>query len=105
MPGLSFFDESAIANAAKSLPYILLTMTVRVLLFASYADAVGRNELTLDIDEGSVVADVVSRVRQLAGGRALPPSPLLAVNASYAAATATVRSGDEVAIIPPVAGG
>ncbi len=80
-------------------------MTVRVLLFASYADAVGRNELTLEIDEGSVVADVVSRVRQLAGGRALPPAPLLAVNAAYAAATSAVRSGDEVAIIPPVAGG
>lgn len=80
-------------------------MTVRVLLFASYADAVGRNELTLELDEGSVVADVVSKVRQLAGGRALPPSPLLAVNAAYAVATAAVRSGDEVAIIPPVAGG
>ena len=80
-------------------------MTVRVLLFASYADAVGQNELTFDLDEGSVVADVVARVRTLAGGAVLPPSPLLAVNAEYAAASAPVRSGDEVAIIPPVAGG
>lgn len=80
-------------------------MTVRVLLFASYADAVGQSELTLDLADGSVVADVVSRVRELAGGRALPPAPLLAVNATYAASTAVVRSGDEIAIIPPVAGG
>ena len=80
-------------------------MTVRVLLFASYADAVGRNELTLDIADGSVVGDVVARVRELAGGRALPPAPLLAVNATYALATSEVKSGDEVAIIPPVAGG
>lgn len=80
-------------------------MTVRVLLFASYADAIGKNELTLDLHDGAVVGDVVSRIREMAGGRALPPSPLLAVNATYAAATATIRSGDEVAIIPPVAGG
>lgn len=80
-------------------------MTVRVLLFASYADAVGQNELTLELADGSLVSDVVERVRALAGGRALPPSPLLALNAAYSAPSATVRSGDEVAIIPPVAGG
>jgi molybdopterin converting factor subunit 1 len=80
-------------------------MTVRVLLFASYADAVGKNELTLELDDGSLVADVVTRVREMAGGRALPPAPLLAVNAAYAPASTVVRAGDEVAIIPPVAGG
>ena len=57
-------------------------MTVRVLLFASYADAVGQNELTLDIAEGSVVGDIVARGGALAGGRALAPSPLLARKAS-----------------------
>jgi len=80
-------------------------MTVRVLLFASYADAVGRSELTLDLAEGSVIGDVVARVRELAGGHALPPAPLLALNAAYARASTVVRRGDEVAIIPPVAGG
>lgn len=80
-------------------------MTVRVLLFASYADAVGQSELSLELADGSVVADVVSRVREMAGGRVLPPSPLLAVNQAYASSSATVRPGDEVAIIPPVAGG
>ena len=78
---------------------------MRVLLFASYADAVGQSELTLELADGSLVSDVVSRVRELAGGRALPPAPLLAINASYALSSEVVRSGDEVAIIPPVAGG
>jgi len=41
----------------------------------------------------------------MAGGRTLPPSPLLAVNATYASPGAVIRGGDEVAIIPPVAGG
>ena len=80
-------------------------MTVRVLLFASYADAVGRSELTLDLAEGSVIGDVVARVRELAGGHALPPAPLLALNAAYAKTSTVIRRGDEVAIIPPVAGG
>lgn len=80
-------------------------MTVRVLLFASYADAVGTGELTLEVEEGAVVGDVVARIRGMAGGRALPDAPLLAVNAAYAKAGQPVRGGDEVAIIPPVAGG
>jgi molybdopterin converting factor small subunit len=80
-------------------------MTVRVLLFASYADAVGQSELTLELTEGALVADVVARVREMAGGRVLPPSPLLALNAVYASSSTVVRRGDEVAIIPPVAGG
>lgn len=80
-------------------------MTVRVLLFASYADAVGASELSLDLRDGAVAGDIVSHVRDLAGGIALPGSPLLAVNAVYAKPDHPVRAGDEVAIIPPVAGG
>jgi molybdopterin converting factor small subunit len=102
----AFLFDVQFATREKSKPVrIFNTMTVRVLLFASYADAVGRNELTLDIADGCVVADVVEKVRALAGGRVLPPSPLLALNATYASPGAEVRSGDEVAIIPPVAGG
>lgn len=84
---------------------IFRRMTVRVLLFASYADAVGSNELAIDLHDGSVVGDVVARVREMAGAHVLPPSPLLAVNAVFATSRAPLRSGDEVAIIPPVAGG
>ena len=80
-------------------------MTVRVLLFASYADAVGKHELALDLEDGANVGDVVDRVRALAGNHALPPAPLLALNAVYATADSRITAGDEVAIIPPVAGG
>jgi molybdopterin converting factor subunit 1 len=78
---------------------------IQVLLFASYAEALGTNALVLDVPDGASVSDVVAGVRARAGGDRLPPSPLVAVNQSYAAAEAQVRSGDEVAIIPPVAGG
>jgi molybdopterin converting factor subunit 1 len=80
-------------------------MTIRVLLFASYADALGTDSLALDMPPESTVRDVLDRLSALPGARRLPPSPLVAVNESYATASDTVFDGDEVAIIPPVAGG
>lgn len=80
-------------------------MNIRVLLFASYADALGRPELPLDVPDGARVSDVLDQVRQMAGATLLPPSPMVAVNARYATAQSILESGDELAIIPPVAGG
>jgi molybdopterin converting factor subunit 1 len=79
-------------------------MTVTVLLFASYAESVGTSSLTLELPDGSRVADALSRVRSRASG-ALPPHPLVAVNQRYALGADALQSGDELAIIPPVAGG
>ena len=80
-------------------------MTIRVLLFASYADALGTPELALDLEPGARVRDVVDQVKSRAGAKALPPNPLVAVNASYAEPEYALAPDDEVAIIPPVAGG
>jgi molybdopterin converting factor small subunit len=78
---------------------------IQVLLFASYAEALGASTLVLEVQEGASVGDVVAGLRTRAGGDRLPPSPLVAINQAYAAAGERVRAGDEVAIIPPVAGG
>jgi molybdopterin converting factor small subunit len=80
-------------------------MNVSVLLFASYADALGRSSLELPLEPGATVADVVAAVARLGGPGALPPAPLVAVNERYAASDQRLAAGDEVAIIPPVAGG
>jgi molybdopterin converting factor subunit 1 len=80
-------------------------MTVTVLLFASYADAVGKSCIELDVEAGATVSDVVERVRALTGASRLPPAPMVAVNERYATRDRELRSGDEVALIPPVAGG
>jgi molybdopterin converting factor subunit 1 len=80
-------------------------MTVRVLLFASYADAVGAPEIQVDVPDGTTVRDLVAAVRAAHGPDRLPPAPLVAVNQRYADHDASVSAGDEVAIIPPVAGG
>ena len=80
-------------------------MSVTVLLFASYADALGMPSVSLDLPVGATVADVLADIGARPGGGALPDRPLVAVNQRYAAASTPVRSGDEVALIPPVAGG
>ena len=79
-------------------------MRVTVLLFASYAESLGANALTLELPDGASVEDALSNVRARAGNL-LPPKPLVAVNQEYARITDCLSAGDELAIIPPVAGG
>lgn len=80
-------------------------MTVTVLLFASYADALGTSAIELDLPSGATVHDILDTLASMPGGDRLPPRPLVAVNEVYAPAHTTLERDDEVAIIPPVAGG
>jgi molybdopterin synthase catalytic subunit len=80
-------------------------MRVRVRLFASYAEALGRDEIALELPAGATAGDCLAAVRREPGAERLPPSPLVAVNQRYARPEARLNEGDEVALIPPVAGG
>ena len=79
-------------------------MKVTVLVFASYAEALGRDALEVELAAGATVAACLEVVRHLTGDR-VPPSPLVAVNRRYAKVEHALCEGDEVALIPPVAGG
>jgi molybdopterin converting factor small subunit len=78
---------------------------VTVQLFASYAESFGGSTLELPLESGSTVADLLDRLRLLPGASILPHSPRVAVNRKFASADQVVDSRDEVALIPPVAGG
>ena len=80
-------------------------MTVTVLLFASYADVLGRSALDVEVPDGATVRELLAVIGRLPGAERLPPRPLVAVNEEYAAADQTLAHTDEIAIIPPVAGG
>ena len=80
-------------------------MEVRVLLFASYADAFGAPAVSVTISDGATVKELLARVKEMAVGHSLPPAPLIARNQEYAAPGDVIRAGDEIALIPPVAGG
>jgi molybdopterin converting factor small subunit len=78
-------------------------MDVTVRVFASYADALGSDHVTVTVAEPATVGEIRRAVAALASG--LPPGPVIAVNEVYATDDVVVKSGDVVAVIPPVAGG
>lgn len=85
--------------------YLSCAMSIPVLLFASYADAFGARRLDVPLDAPCQVADLVRVIRSLPGGDRLPAAPLVAVNRTWVSEDVAVQVGDEVALIPPVAGG
>lgn len=81
-------------------------VNIRTLFFASYRDLVGTRSLDVELSPGATVADLVGTLRKRGGPYAsLPQDPPVAVNRSYAAADEVLEEGDEVAVLPPVAGG
>jgi molybdopterin converting factor subunit 1 len=80
-------------------------MTLRVLLFASYADALGTTAVSVELPAGARVRGMLDRVQSMAAGKRIPDKPMVAVNKRYADPDQLLAATDEVAIIPPVAGG
>lgn len=78
---------------------------VRVLLFARYAELLGTDHLELPADSVRTAADVLAQIRGMAGGEHVGVGALVAVNLKQASSTTPVVPGDEVALLPPLAGG
>lgn len=81
-------------------------MKVRLFFFAILRDLAGSEVRELSLPEGTTAREVWQALReahpQLA---AWVDPPMTAINESYAEADAVLREGDELAFIPPVAGG
>jgi molybdopterin converting factor subunit 1 len=81
-------------------------MTVRLLFFAVLRDIAGTDQRELALPEGTTAREVWQSLRtefsKLADYTA---PPMTAVNESYADPDVVLRDGDELAFIPPVAGG
>ena len=61
----------------------------------------GASEVVLDLPPGALVADALAELEGLAAGVPL----VMAVNREYATDERPLAAGDELALIPPVAGG
>ena len=79
---------------------------VSVRFFARYAELAGCSSSAVNLEMPATVADVINRVREaFPGTQAMPPRPLAALNQRHVQLDATVHEGDEVALLPPLAGG
>ena len=85
---------------APSVPAVL---TVR--LFARYAELLGAEEIVVAPDGIRTVRDLLAKLRELPGGSAIGAATLVAVNLKQARLDSPVSPSDEVAILPPLAGG
>jgi molybdopterin synthase catalytic subunit len=82
----------------------IVTLTVQFL--ARYAELVGTDSTTVTLRGPATVAHVLGAVRsQFPGARELPSRPLCALNLAQVDLSASVANGDELALLPPVAGG
>src|SRR5205807_6742972 len=79
----------------------LVSMEVRVRLFAGLRERAGSDVVELDLPDGALVADALERLGDVTDGVPV----VMAVNHEYAGADVSLHQGDEVALIPPVSGG
>jgi molybdopterin converting factor small subunit len=80
-------------------------VTVQVLLFARFAELFGTDRVVLELPRPATLQSVLDHLVALPGGAQLPMRPLLARNQAQAAPDTPVEDGDEVAVLPPLAGG
>jgi molybdopterin converting factor subunit 1 len=82
------------------------TIKIRVLLFATLREAVGKNELELEVPPSSTPTEVWNHL--VAASPALKDfdnTVMVAVNQEYVQPWVELKPGDEVAFIPPISGG
>lgn len=78
---------------------------MEVKLFATLKDKAGAH-VTVDLPDDATVATLLERLAQAYPKLApLLPTCLAAINREFAFGTTPIRSGDEVALFPPVSGG
>jgi molybdopterin converting factor subunit 1 len=81
-------------------------VTVRLLYFATFRDAAGVDEQRRNLPSGSTVASLWDELRaQIPYFAGLLQPPPAAVNREYVSFDHLLADGDEVAFLPPVAGG
>lgn len=106
MPVAQEFETAAALPLGRLHVYTPDPMRVRLLLFALYRELAGTGELELELPADATAADAVDALRSRGSGCArIPAQPVVAVNQVYASLSTRLSAGDELALLPPVAGG
>lgn len=81
-------------------------ISIKVLFFAAYEELVGRASVDVEVPAPATVADVIRHLRASVPGMSrLPERPMAALDQVHAHPDHPVRSGAELALLPPMAGG
>lgn len=81
-------------------------MRIRLLYFASFRDSLGKDEELLDLPAGADVRSLWEELKKKSSElRRFPSMPAVAVNCEYVAGARILAEDDEVAFLPPIAGG
>lgn len=81
-------------------------LTVRLLLFAQFRELLGDRERSVEVSEGTTPRALLARLS--AGNprlEALQSVVRFLVNSEFVSGVEPLREGDELAFVPPVAGG
>ena len=79
-------------------------LSVEVQCFGRYREVLPGGCVTIEVPVGATVAEFITCLHDGFPG-ALPLRPAVAVNRRLARDTETISAGDEIALIPAVAGG
>ena len=78
---------------------------VKLKCFSQVKYALGENEITYELREGTFTDDIEKMVRKNAKGKLDDVTLSIAVNKKYISKNIKLKDGDEIALIPPVQGG
>ena len=78
---------------------------IRLKCFSQVKYALGKNEITFELENGTSTDALKKIVRKKAEGRLNDVTLSTALNKKYISKNTELKDGDEVAFIPPVQGG
>lgn len=84
-------------------------ITLKLLFFAKSRELAGLDETTIEIESTQIqCSELLNKICNLYGLNVIKTSVILAINGEYCdnlSETIQLKSGDEIAVIPPISGG
>lgn len=84
-----------------------MKVNVKILFFAKAKELAGTSETNLSVEESILYEDLLKILVETYSLDDIKNNIILAVNTEYREATETIllKTGDEIALIPPISGG
>lgn len=81
-------------------------MRVRVLFFGTLKDLAGTSSEVVELPDHALIRDLIEHYKaKIPPLKDILPSTAMALNQHYASVDSELKSGDEIALLPPVSGG